>query len=103
MLTDENGEFEVIFYPNPFNNELHLHVESPSILPVSMKIFDVTGKLILETYHIQPNRELLISETLAAGMYFAQVVQGEAKMMVRILKEKLISLRFNLHLLRTYV
>lgn len=86
MLTSESDELQVVSYPNPFSAQFKLRVESQSSAPVDIRMFDVTGKLVLESKGHLANEDLILGKELSKGIYFTQVQQDEAKRMFRMVK-----------------
>jgi PKD repeat protein len=82
---DVNDEdFFVLTYPNPFNNGFNLYILTASNDEVKVNIYDVLGR-ITETYR-NVTEETLIGATLSDGMYTAEIVQGDNRKMLSIIK-----------------
>jgi hypothetical protein len=81
------NEFTVVAYPNPFTSEFKLNVTTSTEGAVSLKVYDMLGKLI-ETRSI--NTIDYISEDLGsaypAGVYNVIVSQGENVKSLRVIK-----------------
>ncbi len=71
-------------YPNPFNNGFTVHVISSEETPIMVYIHDITGRIV-ET-HADVSYNMMIGSNLAPGMYSAEVVQGDNRQMINILK-----------------
>ncbi len=71
-------------YPNPFNNGFTVHVISSEETPITVYIHDITGRIV-ET-HSDISYNTMIGSNLAPGMYSAEVVQGDNRQMINILK-----------------
>jgi hypothetical protein len=79
--------FDVKSYPNPFAGYFKLHVSTTSDEPLSMKVYDMIGKL-LESKEINP-MDLDVQEfgsSYAAGVYNVIVSQGSASETLRVVK-----------------
>ena len=88
MYTEEtmNGEVNLIVYPNPSNYAFNFNLESASNEKISVRIFDMTGKLVFEQGNFVANTPFAIGQILANGMYTAEVKQGDFVKMVKITK-----------------
>jgi hypothetical protein len=71
-------------YPNPFSNNFTVHVISSEETPVTVYIHDITGRIV-ETYN-NVSEHTSVGNNLAPGMYSAEVVQGDNRQMINILK-----------------
>jgi len=79
-------ELAVQAYPNPFNDGLHIWVESNTYDVADVVITDVAGKK-LETRMSQPtNAEIVVGRTLAAGMYLVEVRHGNVSRQIKVVK-----------------
>jgi hypothetical protein len=76
-------------YPNPFNGITHLDVEVEQSTPVSVQVFDLTGKMVASLYEgvMQPGRTTLTfnAENLARGMYIGKVVTGKQETVFKMI------------------
>ena len=72
--TNTNAIEGLNFYPNPVNNG-KIYVTSKSGLDKEVNIFDVLGKLVLQT--TMTTKELNIS-SLSPGVYIIKFKEGEA-------------------------
>ncbi|WP_400075980.1 chondroitinase-B domain-containing protein [Winogradskyella sp. R77965] len=76
LSVDENDlDFQVKLYPNPFSEELNILIPSNSIGTISkIRIIDITGKVIGETTDISLSTSFKFNQSLSSGLYFAQVL-----------------------------
>ncbi|WP_299120980.1 chondroitinase-B domain-containing protein [uncultured Winogradskyella sp.] len=76
LSIDENDlDFKVRLYPNPFSDELNILIPSSSIGNVSkIRLVDITGKVIEETTDIYQSTSFKFNQTLSSGLYFAQIL-----------------------------
>jgi hypothetical protein len=82
------GDGDLIVYPNPSNSTFNFRLESGSNELVSITIYDINGRMIIEKSNLNPNELVVIGEELANGIYSAVVVQGELRKTVKISKIK---------------
>jgi hypothetical protein len=71
-------------YPNPTTNSFALHLIAAPDMPVSVNIYDVTGRLV-ETY-ADVTEKTQIGSKLSVGMYSAEVRQGEEHQVLQLVK-----------------
>jgi hypothetical protein len=79
--------FKVVAYPNPFSDSFVLDIQTSSVEPISVVIYDMAGRL-LETRDIQADNlaSQRIGERYPAGVYNAIVTQGDETRVVRVVK-----------------
>ncbi|NOT35141.1 MAG: T9SS type A sorting domain-containing protein [Candidatus Eisenbacteria bacterium] len=67
-------------FPNPFRSETAIRFAVPSATPVTVRLFDVSGKLVRTLIDAQlpagDHSAMLRSEGLSAGVYFIQLRAG---------------------------
>lgn len=69
-----NSDFDFHIYPNPFNDALHIKVNTSFIEQVRIEIFDLSGRLV----HAFPSAEVLGSKVWAwnysdSGVYLVRI------------------------------
>ncbi len=84
VVTDE--EFNVHIYPNPSTTDFRIQVKSSSEAPVSIRIFDVTGRTIKVINNVSANSYINVGSELRQGSYFAEVLQGDKRQTIKLLK-----------------
>ena len=79
--------FSVKGYPNPYDYEFSLQMESSSDARVSIKVYDMVGKLI-DTREVQPMDVPTVSlgSRYPSGVYNVVVSQGEHTQTMRMVK-----------------
>jgi aminopeptidase N len=65
--TEKSQKLNLFVYPNPSHKEIMLNTQTPE----NIKIFDIHGKKIMETFYF-PNQKISI-ETLSPGIYILEV------------------------------
>ncbi|MFI5221610.1 MAG: PKD domain-containing protein, partial [Bacteroidia bacterium] len=81
---------EIKVYPNPFSNELNLLLQSSNEYITRIFIFDVSGKLILESNTVlQKGISYSVPGTsnLRSGFYFMKIESQNSSRVVKIVKE----------------
>jgi Putative metal-binding motif/Secretion system C-terminal sorting domain len=82
------GEFKAVAYPNPFENSFALDLRTSSTNPVSIAIYDMTGRLLeINEYIADSLAKQTIGERYPAGVYNVIVTQGENMQTVRVVKK----------------
>lgn len=87
MVSDELTSFEVISSPNPFKDSFKLNITTSSEESITIKVYDMLGKLI-EDSNIEASQleSLEIGSKLATGIYNVVVKQGINEKTVRVIK-----------------
>jgi hypothetical protein len=73
--------------PNPFSYNFTLITESSNDSPVTLRILDALGKIVEERRNITANGLLHIGGRFRPGIYFAEVIQGKEKVVLRLIKQ----------------
>jgi hypothetical protein len=77
---------EVKVFPNPTTLSFNLHVTadgSKSI--IHTRLLDLQGR-VMKTILINPNENISLGAELKPGVYMLEVLQGEEKRVVRVVK-----------------
>lgn len=83
----ENAVFEIAAAPNPFSNYINLRVNSASTGTVSIKTYDLTGRLLeAEQVEIAEVATLEIGQDYPSGVYLIVVKQGDSEKILRVIK-----------------
>jgi hypothetical protein len=83
-----NPDLQVMAYPNPFTEGLHLQVLSNVYDAVQITVMDLSGRK-LEILQSQPTRtDLTVGTRLAPGIYMVEVKNGDASTQVKVVKTK---------------
>ena len=88
LITTHDGEFSAIIYPNPSASDFRISVESESTEPLSVRIYDLTGKVMEQMEEIVPDQEIIIGNDLESGIYIMKIQQGAHNQNVRIVKQR---------------
>jgi hypothetical protein len=80
-------KLDVSAYPNPAAQYFNLSIQSNNNIPVALIIADVTGRVIETKSGIAANSNVTIGHTYQPGVYFIQVVQGNKKLMLKLVKK----------------
>jgi hypothetical protein len=88
LIITEGVSFETAVYPNPFSTDFTVTVETESLEPIHLKIYDLTGKMLQEVKDITPNAPVKVSNDLNEGFYLLQVHQGDQVQNIKIIKRR---------------
>jgi hypothetical protein len=83
---ESNSSLNVKASPNPSTDQFTLVIESNSKEPVTLKIADVSGRMVSLKPGIAPNTTLKTGSELRNGVYFAEVMQGQERKVIKLIK-----------------
>lgn len=86
LVSSPGNPVTVIVYPNPSTSGFTMVVESESQDPASVRLFDLTGRIVYENDGIRPEYPLLVDPGLNKGLYLLHVSQGKHSQKVKIVK-----------------
>jgi hypothetical protein len=78
--------FHLQAVPNPATGSFLLKLSSPDNGPVLLRITDYLGRVVENRRNVPANGTLRIGHGYQAGVYFAELIQGSRKTMIRIVK-----------------
>jgi hypothetical protein len=81
------NKFDATAYPNPSSGTFVLQLEGVSNELVSIRIVDMTGRLVEERTNLASNQPIKIGEKYAPGMYYVQVKQGLSSKQLKLVKQ----------------
>ena len=73
-------------YPNPSNSTFNFIYKTNSPEPITLQLFDISGRLVQEFQSLPPNEMVTVGENLENGIYVTVVTQGAVKKFVKIAK-----------------
>ena len=71
-------------FPNPFETEIKIN--SANEIPSSVKIYDFSGKLIVEKYNFTSDKNTIDSKAFASGIYLMKIAFGDKIVTRKIIK-----------------
>jgi len=81
--------FDVIAFPNAFDNQIRFRFTSDPNIPTQVRIHDSQGKLVYEQQHLPKNQEIEVQLAhLAPGIYLVDLHTDRRSTQVRILKNR---------------
>ncbi len=79
-------KLEVNIMPNPANSFFNVFIKGNNTNPVTLRVFDISGQVIEKREKIASNSTLQLGHTWRAGSYFVEVIQGNQRKFVKIIK-----------------
>lgn|GEM_PF-6979988 len=78
-------KIEYKIYPNPFSE--HIYIDVPDV--ALLKLYDVSGRVMFETYDIVNDKPVSVPATLTNGFYVAEIglLSGGSLKRVKLMKE----------------
>ncbi len=86
--TDVLAKFEARVTPNPSSNSFSLFVTSVDKSPVIIRVTDISGRSIGSLQKVSPNSFVKLGEAWSTGTYFAEIIQGDQKKIIKMIKIK---------------
>jgi Leucine-rich repeat (LRR) protein len=86
MPKKSKNDLQVLVLPNPSKNDFTLRVHSTSHLPVVVRVSNAVGKTIETIQNTTTKGTLRLGSNYPAGAYYAEVVQGSSRAVVKLLK-----------------
>jgi hypothetical protein len=77
---------DVSVFPNPSSGSFFADVSTPSEESCELVVMDMTGRIVEKIGNIVPGESVEFGGGLAAGMYSVEILQGEEKQVLRIVK-----------------
>jgi PKD repeat protein len=88
IYTEENdfSDIDLIVYPNPSNGVFNFKLESSSDETVSIRFFDMSGRMVAEVNSQSPKDIIIWGADMTTGVYMAEVTQGSYRKTVKVTK-----------------
>jgi hypothetical protein len=86
VQTEATTDFKIDILPNPSNNYFTLVINTNDASPVSVRILDVLGRVIIKD-NILLNENYKFGGKLTAGIYLAEIIQGKNRKVLKLLKK----------------
>lgn len=79
--------FMVKAFPNPSPSAFTLLFSSGSEKSLQLNVIDALGRTIEKRINLSPNGRLVIGKNFRPGIYFVEVIQGQEKMVIKLVKQ----------------
>jgi hypothetical protein len=73
-------------YPNPASQYFSLLTRSSANKPLHLTVTDAGGRVVESRGNINPNGTITLGHVYRPGVYYAQLVQGSRKVVVKLVK-----------------
>lgn len=80
-------QFTVKAQPNPSNSYFTLMIQSGDDKPIFLRVIDILGRVMETRANVVSNRILKIGEGYKSGVYFAEVMQGIQRVVMKLIKQ----------------
>lgn len=81
-----NLSLECLVYPNPFFNEIHINLNEEHNMPISIKVFDMSGRLVLQET-VQQQSIILDAMSLKSGAFSIEIRNGDKYLRQTLIKQ----------------
>lgn len=82
----EKESFDIKAFPNPSGSYFNLKVETGRNEKMSLRVVDITGRVIEERLNLQPQQMIRLGDRYLNGVYIAEIIQGGKRKVIRLLK-----------------
>jgi hypothetical protein len=83
----ESSTLQVSAFPNPAQQSFTLQLKGSTNKPVQVRVIDATGKIVEAKQNIASNTPLSLGAAYKAGVYYAEVIQGNTRKVVKLVKQ----------------
>ena len=83
-----NDNLSVTVYPNPSENNFNLLITSYNDAPSTIKVSDITGRLVFTNDNTAANSSITFGHELKEGIYLLTITQGNVTKTLRIVKTR---------------
>jgi hypothetical protein len=85
-FTAENETLNLAVAPNPSRNYFTLKLQSDRPGAINLRVLDISGRVVEARSGLVPNSTLQIGNAYPAGYFVAEIMQGDAKKTVQLIK-----------------
>jgi len=82
----DKGDLRVTATPNPSQYYFTLHTQSNNNQPLQLRMVDAAGRVVEAQTGVTPNGSINIGHNYRPGVYFAELLQGNKKVTLKLLK-----------------
>lgn len=92
-LTEMNNQEQIQVFPNPSQNNFNVVIQNPSLIPISLKVFDHLGREVDAVINETGNPSELTTAVvdgskLTNGIYFLTVQKGAEQKSIKLIKNQ---------------
>jgi hypothetical protein len=82
------SKFDLKATPNPTTSRFNVKLESPNTKdPMTLKVIDLSGKVIEVRNNLVAGQTLQLGNNYRPGMYFVELIQGDKRRIVKLVKQ----------------
>ncbi len=74
-------------FPNPSSNVFTFMITTARNAPVHLRLIDANGRVTEGVTNAPVNRMFTVGSKLVSGVYFAEVIQGQEKVVIKLIKQ----------------
>jgi hypothetical protein len=75
-------------FPNPTSSQFFVNIQSSnSVDPIQLRVFDLYGRTLESRQQVPAGSSVQLGETYKAGIYFIEVMQGDKKQQLKLIKQ----------------
>lgn len=86
VVSTKEESFHTRIYPNPSMHEFNVEVTSKSNEPILLSVMDLSGKVLVRDWVVSNGMSTKLGHILRSGIYFAEIIQGRNKQVVKLMK-----------------
>jgi PKD repeat protein len=88
VVAKSEEELKVTVMPNPSTKYFTLKLESKYNQPVNLRVMDGSGRVVDARSKLGSNSTLQIGQNYSSGTYYAELIQGNLRKVVQLIKVK---------------
>lgn len=88
VVAKSEEELKVTVMPNPSTKYFTLKLESKYDQPVNLRVMDGSGRIVDARSKLGSNSTLQIGQNYSSGTYYAELIQGNLRKVVQLIKVK---------------
>ena len=81
------GIFDVKVFGNPSPTGFVLKVETNNNESIKLRVLDILGRVVETRQSLQPDQMIRIGEMFRAGVYIAEITQGDKRKTIKLIKQ----------------
>jgi hypothetical protein len=85
-ITGLNQKLTVRALPNPSATYFTLVTQGNINLPISILVYDISGRIIETKYGLPANYSISIGHSYKPGLYYVEIIQGNQKQTLKLVK-----------------
>ena len=87
-LSETENEMEAFIYPNPSKNFFSININSSTHENYNLVVRDMIGRVVAQWNKLESSQPFDFGNELSNGIYFAEVINGDARKILRMVKSE---------------